>query len=152
MATKKTAIVEVNFNVTVRVPVSADELPVNARPGDEISYDVTDDVWNQIVSTACEVMEEPFAGDVDSITVVEVENDGEEEEEMLTADYDNCPEYVHDAAVDWIQQNIDAYPNSLESAKEACLADLAAEGYNIEDLECRWAVDDAFEEFEENLR
>lgn len=149
MATKKIAYVDVNFAITVRVPVDYDDLPdMCNKVGESLDATVTDEVWNKIVSDACNVMAGPDGSNVESMTVAEI---GETEEEDDTDDegmFDDCPEYVHDAAIDWLYDHATEY-DDRDEAMGACKADLAEEGYHIyENSECEWAVEDAFEDYD----
>ena len=151
MATKKIAYVDVNFAITVRVPVDYDDLPEMCnKEGESLDATVTDEVWNQIVSSACDVMDGPDASNVESMVVAEVvetddpDDDPDDEEAM----YDDSPEYVHDAALDWLYEHAHEYDDEDEAWK-ACKDALAAEGYHIyENKECEWAVEEAFEDFD----
>jgi hypothetical protein len=95
-------------------------------------------------------MDGPNAGNVESMVVAEVvetddpDDDPDDEEAM----YDDSPEYVHDAALDWLYEHAHEYDDEDEAWK-ACKDALAAEGYHIyENKECEWAVEEAFEDFD----
>ncbi len=151
MATKKIAYVDVNFAITVRVPVDYDDLPdMCNKVGESLDATVTDEVWNKIVSDACNVMDGPDGGNVESMTVADIvetgyDPDDDPDDESM---YDDSPEYVHDAAIDWLDQHATEY-DDREEAMGACKADLAEEGYHIyENCECEWAVEDAFDDYD----
>ena len=146
MATKKTAYVDVNFVITVRVPVEADLLPEHSEVGDDVESNISDNLWNQLVSTACDCMEGPDGNNVESIVVAEIE--GEDNDPDDEGMFDDCPEYVHDAAIDWLYDHATEY-DDRDEAMGACKADLAEEGYHIyENSECEWAVEDAFDDYD----
>lgn len=150
MATKKTAYVDTTFVITVRVPVDANLLPAACvREGSDIDGVIKDDLWDQIVSEACDVMDGPDGSNVEGMVVSSIEEEEvEEEEEDTDAMYDSCPEYVHDAAIDWLDQHATEY-DDRDEAMGACKADLAEEGYHIyENSECEWAVEDAFDDYD----
>jgi hypothetical protein len=145
MATKKTAYVDVNFVITVRVPVEADLLPEHSEVGDDVESNISDNLWNKLVSTACDCMEGPDGNNVESIVVAEIESDDDPSDEGM---FDDCPEYVHDAAIDWLYDHATEY-DDRDEAMGACKADLAEEGYHIyENSECEWAVEDAFDDYD----
>jgi hypothetical protein len=146
MATKKTAYVDVNFVITVRVPVEADLLPEHSEVGDDVESNISDNLWNKLVSTACDCMEGPDGNNVESIVVAEIESDDDDPEDEGM--FDDCPEYVHDAAIDWLYDHATEY-DDRDEAMGACKADLAEEGYHIyENSECEWAVEDAFDDYD----
>lgn len=149
MATKKTAYVDTTFVITVRVPVDLDKLPKNIRIGTEISDDIDEDVWNDIVNESLDVMDGPNAENIESMTVTEIEDDDEdpEEEENLDDIYNESPEYIHDAALDWMTDHRDFLDDIGQDRFIAMCADrLAKEGYNIKDY--YWAVEEAFDDMD----
>ncbi len=148
MATKKIAYVDVNFAITVRVPVDYDDLPdMCNKVGESLDATVTDEVWNKIVSDACNVMDGPDGSNVESMVVASVE-EKEVEEEDTDAMYDDSPEYVHDAAIDWLDQHAEDY-DDRDDAVWACKCALDKEGYHIfSNCECEWAVEDAFDDYD----
>lgn len=147
MATKKIAYVDVNFAITVRVPVDYDDLPdMCNKEGESLDATVTDEVWNKIVSDACNVMDGPDGNNVESITVAEItevdDPDGDPDDEDM---YNNSPEYIHDAALDWMYDHRDFLDDIGEDSFIAKCADcLAKEGYNTADY--YWAVEEAFDD------
>ena len=149
MATKKIAYVDVNFAITVRVPVDYDDLPdMCNKVGESLDATVTDEVWNKIVSDACNVMDGPDGSNVESMTVAEIAETAEPDSDPDEGMFDDCPEYVHDAAIDWLYDHATEY-DDRDEAMGACKADLAEEGYHIyENSECEWAVEDAFEDYD----
>ena len=79
MDTKKTAYINVNFAITVRVPVDYDDLPdMCNKEGERLDATVTDEVWNQIVSSALDAMDGPTADNVESMVVDSVEEEEED--------------------------------------------------------------------------
>lgn len=148
MATKKIAYVDVNFAITVRVPVDYDDLPdMCNKVGESLDATVTDKVWNQIVSSAIETMDSPTSDEVESMVVAEI-GETEEENDDEEGMFDDCPEYVHDAAIDWLYDHATEY-DDRDEAMGVCKADLAEEGYHIyENSECEWAVEDAFDDYD----
>ncbi len=153
MATKKIAYVDVNFAITVRVPVDYDDLPdMCNKEGEYLDATVTDEVWNKIVSSACDVMDGPDGSNVDSMVVSSIDTDDDdepaEEEEDPNTMFDDCPEYVHDVAMDWLIGHATEY-NDRDEAMKACKDDVAAEGYHVySNCECEWAVEDAFYDYD----
>ena len=150
MATKKIAYVDVNFAITVRVPVDCNLLPADCvREGSDINDVIKDNIWNQIVSEACDVMEGPDGSNVDSMVVSSIETDDEptEEEENLDDIYNESPEYIHDAALDWMTDHRDFLDDIGQDRFIAMCADrLAKEGYNTTDY--YWAVEEAFDDMD----
>ena len=149
MATKKIAYVDVNFAITVRVPVDYDDLPdMCNKEGESLDATVTDEVWNKIVSSAIETMDGPCGDEVESMTVAEItevdDPDGDPDDEDM---YNNSPEYIHDAALDWMDEHRDFLDDIGEDAFIAkCAACLAKEGYNTADY--YWAVEEAFDDMD----
>lgn len=149
MATKKIAYVDTTFTITVRVPVDLADLPAGVKEGDVIDDKLSTDAWNEIVSTSLDTMEGPDAGNIDSMVVSEIED---EDDDPVDVDdegmFDDCPEYVHDAAIDWLYDHATEYDDRKQAMGD-CKADLAAEGYHIyENCECEWAVEDAFNDYD----
>lgn len=153
MATKKIAYIDVNFAITVRVPVDCNLLPAACvREGSDLNDVIKSDLWNQIVSDACEAMEGPDGSNVEDMVVSSIEEEEVEEQEEVEenpdAMYDDCPEYVHDAAIDWLYDHAAEY-DDRDEAMQACKEQLAEEGYHIFlDKECEWAVEDAFDDYD----
>ena len=146
MATKKTAYVDTTFVITVRVPVDLADLPAGVKEGDEIDNKISTSVWNKIVDTSLDVMDGPDAGNIESIVVSSIEDDDDDPSDEGM--FDDCPEYVHDAAIDWLYDHATEY-DDRDEAMGACKADLAEEGYHIyENSECEWAVEDAFDDYD----
>jgi hypothetical protein len=154
MATNKTAYVDTTFVITVRVPVDLADLPAGVKEGDEIDNKISTSVWNKIVDTSLDVMDGPDAGNIESIVVSSIEDDDDDPDD--DAMYDSCPEYVHDAAIDWLDQHATEY-DDRDDAMKACKDDLAEEGYHIYKdkeceftffKECEWAVEDAFDDYD----
>lgn len=148
MATKKIAYVDVNFAITVRVPVDYDDLPEMCNEeGEYLDATVTDEVWNKIVSDACDVMDGPDGSNVESMVVSHIEEQEVEEEENPDDIYNNSPEYIHDAALDWMNDHAD-FLNDIgqDNFIKRCAEELAKEGYNTEDY--YWAVEEAFEDMD----
>ena len=149
MATKKIAYVDVNFAITVRVPVDYDDLPdMCNKEGESLDATVTDEVWNKIVTDACNVMDGPDGNNVESITVAEItevdDPDGDSDDEDM---YNNSPEYIHDAALDWMDEHRDFLDDIGEDEFIAmCAVQLAKEGYNTTDY--YWAVKEAFDDLD----
>ena len=75
MATKKTAIVNVTFNITVSVPVNLSDLPDTFMTGEDISGLLSDDTWDDIVTEALDVMDGPGGENVESIVVDSIDGD-----------------------------------------------------------------------------
>ena len=126
------------------------DLPTGVKEGDEISDRISDDVWNEIVNTSLDVMDGPNAENIENMVVIAIEGseDDDPEDEAPDVIYDDCPEYVHDAAIDWLYEHAGEYDDRDEAMK-ACKDDLAAEGYNIYgNCECEWAVEDAFDDYD----
>lgn len=147
MATKKIAYVDTTFVITVRVPVDLDKLPNNIRLGAEISDDIDEDVWDEIVNESLDVMDGPDAGNIESMVVSSIE-DGEDDNPAEEDMYDDSPEYVHDAAIDWLDQHASDYEDRGD-AMWACKCALDKEGYHIfSNCECEWAVEDAFDDYD----
>jgi len=75
------------------------------------------------------------------------EPDGNQEDDF---NYDNCPEYVHDAALDWFYEHTDEYDeDQIEDGEPImdCEDALREEGYDIDDPDCREAVHEAYNDF-----
>ena len=148
MATKKTAYVDTTFTITVRIPVDTADLPVGVKEGDEIEGKLSEDAWNKIVNASLDVMDGPNPGNIESMVVSEIEGKDDEPETDVEAMFDGCPEYVHDAALDWLYDHATEYDDRKEAMK-ACKDALAGEGYHIfSDRECEWAVEDAFDDYD----
>lgn len=146
MATNKTAYVDTTFVITVRVPVDLADLPADVKEGDEIDDKISTSVWNKIIDTSLDVMDGPDAGNIESIVVSSIEDDDDDPDD--DAMYDSSPEYVHDVAIDWLDQHATEY-DDRDDAMKACKDDLAEEGYYIyKDKECEWAVEDAFDDYD----
>lgn len=136
--------VDINFAITVRVPIDSEDLPKGVREGDDVNDLLSDDVWNEVVSQACDIMEDP-GNSVDSIMVGELGDDDDEENEEDI--YNNSPEYIHDAALDWMNEHADFLNDIGEDRfKERCMDVLREEGYNVDDN--RYAIDEAFEDMD----
>ncbi len=132
MDTKKTAYVNVNFAITVRVPVDFSLLPEGVKEGDDISSLISPDLWDDIVNESLDVMDGPDDGNIDSMVIEEIEgdDDGENEEENEEDIYNDSEEYIHDAALDWFYDHADEYEDEDE-AIEACMDALTDEGYYV---------------------
>lgn len=141
------AYVDVNFCITVRVPVDLADLPAGVEEGDNIESLISADLYNDIVSTACDVMDGPSGTDVDSIVINEIEEGDDPEDEDPDEIYNNSPEYIHDAAVDWMNEHAD-FLNDIgeDSFKERCMDDLREEGYNVDKFD--YVIDEAFEDMD----
>jgi len=76
-----------------------------------------------------------------------IEEDEEIEEENDDDMYNNSPEYIHDAAVDWMNEHAD-FLNDIgqDNFIKRCAEELAEEGYNTE--EYYWAVEEAFDDMD----
>ena len=136
-----TTYVDVNFSITVRVPVSTDLLPEFAQTGDDISADISEDVWNHIVNSACcDVMDGPDPSNVDSIVISEINDDDPEDTVDLLDDY---PEHYR-LALDWLYDHAEEY-GSEEEAIEDCKKFLSAKGYDVSNPECEKELEDAAE-------
>jgi hypothetical protein len=146
MATKKTAYIDVNFAITVRVPVDLSRLPEGVEEGDDISSLISTDLWDDIVNESLDVMDGPNAGNIDSMVVEEIEgdDDGETEEENDEDLYNDSEEYIHDAALDWFYDHADDYEDDDE-AIEACKDALIDEGYYVN--RHPEAVEEAWEDY-----
>jgi hypothetical protein len=150
MATRnKTAYVDVNFAITVRVPVDPDILPEHSEVGDDVESNISSDLWNQIVSTACDRMEGPDGSNVESIVISELDGEDDEPDDDFDNEdmYNDSPEYIHDAALDWMYEHRDFLDDIGEDAFIArCADELAEEGYNTADY--YWAVEEAFDDMD----
>ena len=149
MATNK-AYIDTTFTITVRVPVDVSDLPTGVKEGDEISDRISDDVWNEIVNTSLDVMDGPNAENIENMVVIAIEGseDDDPEDEAPDAIYDDSPEYVHDAAIDWLYGHAEDYEDRGD-ALWACKCALDKEGYHIfSNCECEWAVEDAFDDYD----
>ena len=136
--------VDINFAITVRVPIDSEDLPEGVQEGDDVNDLLSDDIWNQVVDQACDMMEDP-GNCIDSITVGPTGEDDEEENEEDI--YNNSPEYIHDAALDWMNEHADFLNDIGEDRfKERCMDVLREEGYNVDDN--RDAIDEAFEDMD----
>ena len=136
-----TTFVDVNFSITVRVPVSTELLPEFAQTGDDISADISEDVWNHIVNSACcDVMDGPDPSNVDSIVISEINDDDPEDTVDLLDDY---PEHYR-LALDWLYDHAEEY-GSEEEAIEDCKKFLSAKGYDVSNPECEKELEDAAE-------
>ena len=136
---KSTAFVDVNFSITVRVPVSTDLLPGFAQTGDDVSADISDDVWDHIVNSACDVMDGPDASNVDSIVISEINDDDDPEDSVDSLD--DYPEHYR-VALDWLYDHAEEY-GSEEEAIEDCKKFLSAKGYDVDSPECEKELEDA---------
>ena len=134
-----TTYVDVNFSITVRVPVSTDLLPGFAQIGDDVSADISDDVWDHIVNSACDVMDGPDASNVDSIVISEINDDDDPEDTANSLD--DYPEHYR-VALDWLYDHAEEY-GSEEEAIEDCKKFLSAKGYDVSSPECEKELEDA---------
>ena len=136
--------VDINFAITVRVPIDSEDLPKGVREGDDVNDLLSDDVWNEVVSQACDIMEDP-GNSVDSIMVGELGDDDDEENEEDI--YNNSPEYIHDAALDWMNEHADFLNDIGEGRfKSRCIDELRKEGYNVDEFD--YVIDEAFEDMD----
>ena len=149
MATKKTAFVDVNFSITVRVPVDYNDLPdMCNKEGESLDATVTDKVWNRIVSSAVEAMDGPTGTDVKSITVAEIVEDDDPDNGPDEDEFYNSPEYIHDAALDWLYDNYTEMSEASDDEMKDAVADyLRQEGYDVDDVEADMAIEDAIADF-----
>ena len=139
--------VDINFAITVRVPIDSEDLPKGVREGDDVNDLLSDDVWNEVVSQACDVMDGPDGSNVESMVVSHIEEQEVEEEENEEDIYNNSPEYIHDAALDWMNEHADFLNDIGEDRfKERCMDALREEGYNVDDYS--YAIDEAFEDMD----
>ena len=136
--------VDINFAITVRVPIDSEDLPKGVREGDDVNDLLSDDVWNEVVSQACDIMEDP-GNSVDSIMVGELGDDDDEENEEDI--YNKSPEYIHDAALDWMNEHADFLNDIGEGRfKSRCIDELRKEGYNVDEFD--YVIDEAFEDMD----
>lgn len=135
-----TTYVDVNFSITVRVPVSTTILPETAEIGDDVSTEISEDAWRDIVNSACcDMMDCPDASNVDSIVISEINDDDDPED---TVDIlDDYPEHYR-VALDWLYDHAEEY-GSEEEAIEDCKKFLSAKGYDVSGPECEKELEDA---------
>jgi hypothetical protein len=148
---KTIANVSVDFVITVQVTVDADLLPNDIKTGDSYhAADLPDEAVQDILKSV-----EYYTGqhrkesEMEIVTIGEIEEieDEEENEEDM---YNNSPEYVHDAALDWFfDHSGDYYEDELEDGEPImdCEDALREEGYDIDDPDCREAVHEAYNDF-----
>ena len=137
---KDTTYVDVNFSITVRVPVSTELLPETAEIGDDVSTEISEDVWNHIVNSACcDVMDGPDPSNVDSIVISEINDDDDPEDSVDSLD--DYPEHYR-VALDWLYDHAEEY-GSEEEAIEDCKKVLSAKGYDVSSPECEKELEDA---------
>ena len=135
-----TTYVDVNFSITVRVPVSTALLPETAEIGDDVSTEISEDVWNHIVNSACcDVMDGPDPSNVDSIVISEINDD--DDPEGTVNPLDDYPEHYR-VALDWLYDHAEEY-GSEEEAIEDCKKFLSAKGYDVSSPECEKELEDA---------
>ena len=142
------------FRVHFDIYVEVDMPEIKAETGDEVYNEygdqtISDDQWNKIVSDAVNQLEDPENSVVDIVCTDGDPEDGkdgvisEEDDEM----YNNSPEYIHDAALDWMNEHAD-FLNDIGQDRfiKRCAEELAEEGYNTE--EYYWAVEEAFDDMD----
>ncbi len=150
MATKKTAFVDVNFVITVRVPVDMSDLPTGVGEGDDISELLPDDTLDDIVTEAIDTMDGPGGENVESIVVCSIDSDDDDTDNDPDEDaVYNSPEYIHDIALDWLYDHEDEIQDlSDDEIKDAVIDYLRQEGYDVDDVEADMAIDDAIADYQ----
>lgn len=137
---KDTTYVDVNFSITVRVPVSTALLPETAEIGDDVSTEISEDVWRDIVNSACcDVMDCPDPSNVDSIVISEINDDDDPED---TTDSFEAYSERYRLALDWLYDHAEEY-GSEEEAIEDCKKFLSTKGYDVSNPECEKELEDA---------